>query len=103
MMRPHGFGSYQSFYVEIWQDERDCWWAFLHLQPAGARRTHHPTGGPLPVCGGPWTSREDVIEAAKAACDAARAARAPHAVPRCRASRPRRLAQKVGAAPGRAR
>ncbi len=103
MKRPHGFASYQNFYVEIWQDERESWWAFLYLQPAGARRTHHPTGGAMPVLGGPWASRDDVIEAAKDACDMARAAAAPHASPRCRATRPRRLGQKVGAAPERAR
>ena len=105
MIRPQGFGTYRNFYVEIWQDEREAWWAFLHLDPAGAMRTHHPAGGSRPVLGGPWTNRDDVIEAAKAACDAARASRAPHAVPRCRSTRSRRPthpAHKVGAGTWRA-
>ncbi|HEY7677931.1 MAG TPA: hypothetical protein VIG69_12720 [Candidatus Methylomirabilis sp.] len=95
MTRPAGFGSYRNFYVEIWQDEREAWWAFLHVTPAGAMRTHHATGNGVPVSGGPWTSRDDAIDAAKTACDAARAVRAPSAVPRCAATHPRRFGQRV--------
>ena len=102
MIRPYGFGSYQNFSVEIWQDEREAWWAFLHVTPAGAIRTHHATGKEMPVPGGPWTDRDDAIEAAKTACDAARASRAGSAVPRCTAMRPRRRAPKVSAGPDRA-
>ncbi len=95
MTRPQGFGSYRNFYVEIWQDEREAWWAFLHVTPGGALRTGHATGKGLPVPGGPWTSRDDAIDAAKSACDAARAVHAPSALPRCTAMRPHRPAQKV--------
>ena len=98
MTRPQGFGSYRNFYVEIWQDDREAWWAFLHVTPVGAMRTHHPTGGAMPVSGGPWTNRGDAIDAAKAACDAARAPRARSAVPRCTATGPHQLAHHVGAA-----
>ncbi len=98
MTRPQGFGTYRNFCVEIWQDDRESWWAFLYLTPAGAMRTHHPTGGVMPVSGGPWTNRDDAIDASKAACDAARAPRALPAVPRCWSMRPRRLAQAVAAA-----
>ena len=90
MARPDGFGTYRNFYAEIWQDERERWWAFLHLAPAGAMRTHHAAGGALPVPGGPWTDRNDAIEAAKAACDTARTARMPSAAPRCTATHPHR-------------
>jgi len=92
MTRPQGFASYQNFFAEIWQDGEGSWWAFLHLTPAGAMRTHHPAGGPLPVPGGPWTNRDDAVEAAKAACDAERASCVPSAAPRCMAMRPRRPA-----------
>ena len=98
MARPQGFGRYRDFYVEIWQDDGESWWAFLYLTPAGAMRTHHPKGGAMPVSGGPWIHRDDAIDAAKAACDAARAPRALYAGPRCTATPPRRLAHKVGAA-----
>jgi len=89
MTRPQGFGAYQNFYAEIWQDEQERWWAFLYLAPAGAMRTHHPAGSALPVHGGPWTDRADAIEAAKIACDTERVARALSAAPRCTATRPR--------------
>lgn len=93
MTRPQGFASYQNFYAEIWEDGEGSWWAFLHLGPAGAMRTHHPAGGPLPVPGGPWANRDDAIEAAKAACDAERISRAPSVAPRCMGMRPRRPAR----------
>ena len=89
MTRPRGFASYRNFYAEIWQDEMDAWWAFLHVTPVGAMRTHHPTGGAVPVSAGPWTNRDDAIDAAKAACDAARAPSTLCGVPRCMAARPR--------------
>src|SRR3972149_7058754 len=69
MARPQGFGAYQNFYAEIWQDEQERWWAFLYLAPAGAMRTHHPAGSALPVPGGAWTDRDDAIEAAQVAGD----------------------------------
>jgi hypothetical protein len=99
---PHGFASYRSLTVEIWEDEGESFWAFVRLEPVGARRTHHPTGIAMPVWGGPWANRKEVIEAAKAACEAARAADALHAVPRCRVKRPGRLGNGVGMGPGRA-
>jgi hypothetical protein len=98
MTRPQGFGSYRNFYAEIWQDEREAWWAFLHVTPMGAMRTHHPTSGAMPVSGGPWTHRDDAIDAAEAACEAARAPRALSAVPRCLAMRPRQVPGHVSAA-----
>jgi len=98
MTRPRGFGSYRNFYVEIWQDEKEARWAFLHVTPVGAMRTHHPTGGAVPVSAGPWTHRDDAIDAAKAACGAARAAHALSGVPRCIATRPRQRVHQVGAA-----
>ncbi len=96
MMPPQGFAGYQDFYVEIWQDEREAWWAFLHLAPAGAMRTHHATGKGFPIPGGPWTNRDEVIEAAKTACNAARGLRAPLVTPRCSGARRGRLGRKIG-------
>ncbi len=98
MIRPQGSASYRNFYVEIWQDEMEAWWAFLHVTPVGAMRTHHPAGGAMPVSGGPWTNRDDAIAAARAACDAARASQTLSAVPRCVATRPRQLSHHADAA-----
>lgn len=100
MIRPDGFGAYQNFYAEIWQDDGERWWAFLYLAPAGAMRTHHPAGSALAVPGGPWTDRADAIEAARAACDTERTARAPSPAPRCLAMRRHGRARNGGAAGG---